>query len=509
MRLSPLTESSSPPHSFQLEVLGVACLLVLALALRTWNLSAESAWCDEVLTVAHLPAVSLQSFLDGAFQTDKALAPWPAYYVVEYAWSTLFGASLPALRALSISLNLLMLLLLYLRARLFLTAAPALFSLLLVTLALSQIYYAQEIRFYAWIGLLAVAGDLSLALALGRRGRLAWAVHILCSAALLLSHAFTLLLFPVFFLRILMHQGFRAWSTAYWVLSHLMLLAGFYLWRILPYDLAGSSQAYNDLPVSLRALPQAWLFLSGARTGSEGAAEYLPLGGPVELLYALIPAVLILVLLSALLHPVRRMGAGLDRSEGVALLLWALLPLVFLWVAAVMWRPCFFPRYVLYSAPAIFLCAGVGFSLIRSEWARWVILIAVVILGGYLSVGMPRPFRPDYQRWSQQVMEDVPPPAVFALKRYNALAAGYALRVQPEAIELTGMPDVQAAVLHHARPGNVVWTVFHHWGALDAFADWLTAQGLQFERRQYGGLPPLSAFRIEASPGPGQVQRVE
>jgi uncharacterized membrane protein len=505
----PALASAPSPYSRSLEFLGVVSLLLFALALRLFQLTSESAWCDEVLTTAHLPAATLQDFLQSAFRTDKALAPWPAYYLLEYAWSTCFGPSLPALRALSITLNLLMLALLYLRARLSLAAGPALFCLLLATLSLSQIYYAQEIRFYAWIGLVAVAADLSLTWALRTRNRAVWAIHLLCSAALLLSHAFTLLLFPVFFLRVVLHCGCRAGTTAFWSAAHLVLLAGFYAWRILPYDLSTSSMAYNDAPTSLRALPQAWLFLAGARAGTEGASAYLPLGAPVELLYALLLALLLLLLLRAVLQEQGERSVSLDRVEGVHLLLWALLPAAALWGASMLWRPCFFPRYVLYSAPAIFLCAAVGFSLIRGTAVRRSIVLMVLLLGGYLALGMPRPFRPDYQHWALEVKQETSRPAILALKRYNALAAGYVLAMDPEAIQCHGMPDLQAAALRHLQHGTPVWAVFHHWGELDAFTAWLAAQGLRFERRQYGGLPPLYAYRIEASPGPGQVQRVE
>lgn len=511
-----MTNTTPPPQTAPAadlsrlhESLAVAAIFLLALGLRMHHLSAESVWCDEALTARHLPAPSLTEFLHRAFAQDPPLAPWPAYYVAEYTWSHLFGASILSLRALSITLSMLTLVVLYLRARSSFDCRSALFTLFLAAVALSQIYYAQEIRFYAWVVFFAVLAEASLHWALAGRHRAWWGIHVLCSMVLVFSHAFALLLFPVFFLGIVLHapRRWRTWTT--WTCVHLVLLAAFYFLRFSRYDFAGSSMAYRDVPPTWQAVPQAWLFLTGARIGSEGTAAYLPGGALLELLFAGGMAVLVGAFA---VHAVRSAWTRSNpqpRAEALRLLLWAGLPLLLLWCAATLWRPCFFPRYVLYSAPGLFLCAGAGLNMLKARIPRRVVAGTVVAAGLCLALFLPRPYRPDYQQFAMDVSQDTSPVAVVALKAFNALGAAYALGVAPDSIEVEGIGMNREAVLQYTGEGKVVWSVFHHWGALDAFAAWLDASGLEYARHTYGGMPPLYAFRIEAAPGPGPGQRVE
>ena len=140
--------STRPAHPAR-RLWPILLLLLLALALRLYRLSAPSLWYDEGVTAA----ISQRSLADLARWTADDIQP-PLYYVLVAGWTRLAGTSEWALRFPSVAAGLLALpLLLALHRRLWrLAAGPvtpsALPLLLLAACAPLWVYYAQEARNY-------------------------------------------------------------------------------------------------------------------------------------------------------------------------------------------------------------------------------------------------------------------------------------------------------------------------------------------------------------------------
>lgn len=144
----------------------VLLALLLAAGLRFHRLGAQSLWNDEGASVAmaHRP---LAEILPNA---AADIHP-PGYYALLAGWVRLAGDSEFALRALSALEGTLTVALAYALGRRLFGRGAGLAAALLLAIHTFSIYYAQEARMYAQLGLLATAGMWALALWLARAGR--------------------------------------------------------------------------------------------------------------------------------------------------------------------------------------------------------------------------------------------------------------------------------------------------------------------------------------------------
>jgi len=122
--------------------------LGLGMGLRFYRLDAQSLWYDEG-TSARLSEGPLRHILESAAQDIHP----PLYYVLLHGWAAAAGRSAFALRAFSALTGVLLIAATgNLTARLFGRRAAAL-AMLLMALHPLAVYYAQEVRMYALLGL--------------------------------------------------------------------------------------------------------------------------------------------------------------------------------------------------------------------------------------------------------------------------------------------------------------------------------------------------------------------
>jgi len=127
-------------------------ILLLAAALRLYRLEAQSFWNDEGNS-ARAAERSVPLILEAA-QGD--IHP-PAYYLLLHVWRGLVGESEFALRAFSAFCGVLTVALTYALGRRLLGAPTALGAAFFAALSPLGVYYAQEARMYALLGLLSAA----------------------------------------------------------------------------------------------------------------------------------------------------------------------------------------------------------------------------------------------------------------------------------------------------------------------------------------------------------------
>jgi hypothetical protein len=212
----------------------LALILLLALAVRLYQLTKASLWLDEILTVqlstgggyAHLdfPQDRLIPPPADLIGLDRAPRFWriwtsldrdvhpPLYYLVLRGWRELFGDGDVAIRMLPVMLSLLAIVMLYFAAEPQFGAPPALWACALMTLAGPQIEYAQENRSY----MLLLVALLSAAAALVRIEKLGptmprQAAVFLATLAALLTHYAAI---PVIGLFLVYAVARRRWRAA-------------------------------------------------------------------------------------------------------------------------------------------------------------------------------------------------------------------------------------------------------------------------------------------------------
>ena len=238
--------------------IGLWLLLVFALALRVWRLSAKNLGLDES-TSWYLATGSVSHLV--AWTADDVHPP--LYYLLLKAWLWVFGDSLAALRSLSVISSMLALYLLY---RLIDGAMPrAVCYAVMLWCALSplSIYQAQEARMYAP----ATAAVLGACLAYrrwiesGATRRIPLLLYAICATVGLYLHYYTALAIAAIWLHFLIvgartaapARPFAAWKA--WIVAHVGVVIAYAPWIAIAIRQFTRGQTWRP-PVTIFEIPQ-------------------------------------------------------------------------------------------------------------------------------------------------------------------------------------------------------------------------------------------------------------
>ncbi|MBN1202707.1 MAG: glycosyltransferase family 39 protein [Anaerolineae bacterium] len=221
-------------------------LLLLALALRIHRLETQSLWNDEGNSL-RLAQRSAHDLIDAAGQDIHP----PGYYLALKGWIGLAGESEFSLRALSAFEGLLTVAAVAALGRALFSRAAGMLAGLLVALSPLAVYYSQETRMYAQLGLLAVL-SMWLFVVWLRRAQMGrarrWALGLaLCNAAGL----------------------YTQYSFPFTMLAQGALFAAWFVWRRRSNSTARRAlidyAALNGLTLALFLpwLPTAWDQITG------------------------------------------------------------------------------------------------------------------------------------------------------------------------------------------------------------------------------------------------------
>ena len=384
-------------------VLGV---LGLGLFLRCATIGAESAWYDEVISLRVLDASTLSRFWAALAGSDPPVVVAPVYFTLEYFWSRLAGTGVIPVRMLSVLISLGSILLLWRIGRRMATPAAGVVAALLFAVALPQVYYGQEIRMYALVVLLAL-GSIWALLRCAETGAVRWYVAgWLLNGLLLFTHVFAGLLIAAEVLWLLCGQRKRA--AVLWGLAHgcwLALFCALYL-RLDPPN------ALWMAPPWWRELVNTFMVFAGGRYSNDNPAGYVLPSAPglAQAIELFIVAMCAAGVAAGLWRVVRSRNL---RGADSLLLLWAAVPVALLWLAAVVWYPCFLYRYVLYAAPPLYLLGGMLLTTRAGKVRCWMLTPLLLAFAVQDSVVFTRHFRPDFATvtrvaWDDHNEQDVP-----------------------------------------------------------------------------------------------------
>ena len=457
----------------------LAGVFAVAIALRLVNLGGRPLWYDEAFAVLYAEK-SFSTMLRGTLTPAHGVAAdvHPLlYYTILHVWMQLFGQSPVAVRALSVLLGIATVGMAYWVGRLLYGQRSALGAALIVACAPFAVYYSQEARMYALLGLATITMTYFFARAWMRGGWLNWFVVGLCGAIVLYAHnlGFAFIL------------GLDAWVAWEWfkprgvrwrnglplILTHLLMLTLFAPWLLaLPGQFGKVQQGYWVAQPGLVQLVQTLFIFHFAYDNQALPAWLLP------------PALFFSVLLVALcaLALWRRrytLSGSLFPSSEALLLTLSTVPIGVLFVISQL-SPVYVVRALLPSALTYYvLLAGLW---VRGAWpklARWGILfpcaivVAISLWNHYTYISFPRaPFdrvaaflRAHYQVGDVIVHSnklsffpthyyDRTLPQSFIADPSGSPSDTLAYPTQ-EAVGLLAAPDIAAAVRGHER----VWFV--------------------------------------------------
>lgn len=489
----------------------VALVLMVGAGARLFYLEGESPWHDEALTVAHLDAPSLGEFMRRACEADPVPRFSPLYYLGEYAWASLCGASIPAMRTFSIVFSMASIVLLYLIGRRLYSPGAGLAAALALSLSFVNVYYAQEIRFYAMTGFLVLLSMWAVLRALDTGHKRDWTVHFAANAALLMTHAVAgVFLLPqaLYVLAIHRHELRR---VAVWFAGNTLVALFFAAWMALHGDDVGAASThFADMPPSWREFANALLVFTGGRYNNLNPALLMPAGVSFDFFIGIIAA----VLTASLIIKTWRDGGPAntqtrDSRAALLLLFWLMAPPVALYAASQLWKPFFFYRYMLPSSFALCLLLGAAITRLRDSRLRLGLAAALFVALAYQQLGLPRPLRPNFA-WAAAVIESraMPDAIVYPFKILNELPFRCNSRLQDARIRgYGGFPELCHDSAMTARAGIEVWAVFTLWARIDDFEEHMRAAGLQVQRFVYPGPAPITVCQVVPAPRDGPLDR--
>ncbi len=383
-------------------------IMVLAAGLRLAGMTFDSLWLDESYqTMAsasgRIPPVfqeipaSAFTFQFGTpadlseamrnFRIVDPLCP-PLYQIILNRWMHLFGSGDLAVRLPSALLSLLAIALLYLIGRSAVSSQAAILACLFMAVSPFDIYYAQEARMYSLVVLASVASSgamlLSMKLSAGRglTGKLALTLgaYSLSTWALINSHYTGLFVvaFQVLFILActIRHRSFKligAFSLS-WVLVLLIWLPWLDLFRQAAairtesfYVARQPTWWWPAWALAIR-IPINWIeFLAGKRVALYAIPLYLTSAA---------------LIVSALFPPKSLSDKGKDKSTGSNLGFfwsWAMVPSLVLLAIDIFenHKVIEIPRYLIGTAPAIYMLCGAGTAWLTGRHGFTYVLIAV------------------------------------------------------------------------------------------------------------------------------------
>src|SRR3989344_5663696 len=126
-------------------------IILLGVGLRFYDLTAESLWTDEMISLIHLRAENAKELIDSVIYAE--LMP-PGYFLMLQSWANYFGESEFSLRFLSVLFDCFSIILVYLLGKKVFNQKVGLLSALVFSTTMLPIVYAQEARPYALFGFL-------------------------------------------------------------------------------------------------------------------------------------------------------------------------------------------------------------------------------------------------------------------------------------------------------------------------------------------------------------------
>jgi mannosyltransferase len=493
--------------------LAVAGALILATALRLYGIANESLWLDEAtsLMLARMDIPSLVQW------TALDIHP-PLFYILLHYWRHL-GEGEAMLRGLSVLAGVLNVLVIYQLGETLFDRRTGLYAAVLLAVAPFAIWYAQEVRMYAWVTLLLSASVLLALLSWQMRRWMAWVVYVLVTAGALYTHyyaVFGILLENLFFFYLWFRRRMDRRLLGSWLTSQLAVFVLFLPWFptfLLPITVGGGG----------------WLALGMGRPSwavlAQTAVLYM-VGTGRELYPALVRRLgyaLFVGLLVAGLWPRSarwRYAVGdtglstaplYDENEATAFCLaYLVLPLGIAWVSSQIFKPMYSARYMLPFLIPFLLLVARGVRNIPWGVVRGALMVALV---GLMAVGVVAQARlvekPDWRGLAARITAQARPgdlvlfmpgwhakPFDYYAQGRVALYSDVPIPVQNYGAE--AIAAVERAIAGHPRVW-FIWETDHYTDAKGAVYDYLRTHCRQVTEQAFPAVGRVILFENSAA----------
>jgi uncharacterized membrane protein len=182
----------SPAPSFNREALLIYGIIAASFVLRMANLGKHELWLDEANTV-----MIIQGSLRHLFAGLSADASPPLYYLILHFWTFLFGTTEYALRMPSVLFGVALVIATYRAGKQYFGPRTGLYAAGLSAVTPLTIFYAQQVRMYTLLPLLALLSTYYLIEALEEGKKSSWAGYVIATTLCLYTHNYGLFILPI------------------------------------------------------------------------------------------------------------------------------------------------------------------------------------------------------------------------------------------------------------------------------------------------------------------------
>ena len=398
-RIAPMDESDGPQRTnpgflqrVSLHSISLAVVLIVAAALRFYDLDRTSIWVDEAVSWKQAG----KPFLKMLSTTARDNYP-PLYNIILNFTITLFGDSETALRAPSALLGVGTVYLLYWLGTLLWDRTTGLIAALLLALSGFHVWYSTEARMYTLLSFTATLFVLTVVQATRRPN---WVTLAGCAAAgtvLLYSHVYGSFIFAGVSLYVwaglLVCASWVKLSWRGWIVSQAVAVALFLPWAFI---LLGRTRSI---------MGNFWI---PEPTSSFVLKQLASLAGGTFALAAIgMFLVLSLVNVAALRTCVKRAEPTAPMSwlrvdwQSGMVLAWLIAPIMTGYLISIIGQPIFHGRYLIGALPAALLLAGRGVSLMSPRLLPFTLALVIGVLLPGLQHNLEKT-RPDHRTAMQE-----------------------------------------------------------------------------------------------------------
>ncbi len=374
-------------------------LVLLAFALRIYQLDFQSLWRDEMDAI-RFSRRDLSGLLPLFVRPGHN---GPLYYLILHFWTRLVGDTEFGVRFLSLVCGVLAVPLIFKLGRQWMGWSGSLVATLLCTTSPFLIWYSQEGKMYALLLLLSMASTYVYLVALERPRVYLWVSYLAIMAASMYVHLLSVLLVPFHWCLFLVtwpryRTALRMWLVAFLILA--LPYVPLARWEVpLLFSPFATGHQFYRLHEVLNILLFAF---------SLNAAPY----------WSLVPITLFVFLLLAGMFLYTRTDTSVEsngvrrvleeRQESISLSLYLFLPVVLVFLIS-LGMPIFTDRYLITVVPAYLLLLSCGLVAVRQRSrALAVACFAVVLVSNIYVVSLQghSPIKSDFRSAAEYVRQD-------------------------------------------------------------------------------------------------------
>lgn len=511
-----------------------AGLFALALALRVFRLDEQSLFWDDYNGLVGLAEPGFVDSIRAAREVNPEGTP--LYHVVQYLFRGLIGDSPLAMRGLSVALGLATLPFVRGAAAAAFGSGAGWVAAFLFAVSPQNIFHDQSIRNYPLAVLLAAAAVWALVRAERGGGRRFLALNLLLNTALVWTQ-----LVGVFAvaaqgaaLFLIAPRRVRRWGG--WAVGQGLLLAPVALWLLTMPHVPERGYWHFHAPDLWRVVADICAMdclANSTEMGLTGPNWRVAVGpfasdGPAATAAAVWAQVLLgagcllWAALRAAPHLTGRAGGGATPLNGrgnalVILLCGAVLPAVLLTLVSYLWRPMYYPRYLLYSTPCLYALIGGAWAALPRRAPRAAFLAALALLyANQLCLLLPATTRTPWQEAGRRLLQEARPDDLVLVGGYGHAQKNLGLltvNMPPNGLTISTAHTVDAAVLKAAAAlcpdapetaarvpegGAVHYVTCLEWNRarLDGLREGLGLFGLEVRKSILSGGEFIALFRI-------------